>query len=74
MPNEKMRYLKAVKPRESVYADSWSDEEGDRSLRISRDNERLYIEVDQQLGGRLAIGVPIADLPELVRALQHAIH
>ena len=59
--------------RVSIYADDWSDEEGDRALTISRDSERLYIAVYRQLGGRQEIHLPVGDTAAIIAALQRAL-
>jgi hypothetical protein len=73
MPSEKLKQSRPIKRRESVYADDWSDEDGDRSLSISRDPERLYIAVYRQLGGKQEIHLPITDLVGIISALQRTL-
>jgi hypothetical protein len=69
MPSEKLRYLKFRPQRTGVYSRSWSDEQGDRLISVSRDEARVYVRVKEAGRGELEVALSLEDAADLLRAL-----
>ena len=66
MPSEKLKYLETLLQREAVFCRSWSDEEGDRSLAVSRDGGRLFVRIKKEWAGVLEVEISPEDAEELI--------
>jgi len=70
MPSEKLKYLGNVRPRECLFHQSWSDEEGDRSFTISRDGDRLFVRIKKEWGGNQEIELSRLDAEGMLSGLE----
>jgi len=70
MPSEKLKYAARVKKSETLFYNCWSDEEGDRSLRISHSEGELVVQIKKEWGGSLDLKISRSDAQDIIRGLQ----
>lgn len=73
MPSEKLKYLRNIKPRDSVFYRCFERENGEESLNVSRDHDALWVTIKHEFEGRQEISIPIGDVEELIRELQESL-
>jgi hypothetical protein len=73
MASEKMRYIRKMRPREALYGQSWSAEDGESSLRVSRDENRVYVAIAKESFRTLEVDLSRADVADLIRALERVV-
>ncbi len=69
MPSEKLKYLERLPHRDAVYSCCWSDEEGDRSLSVFLEADRLFVRIRKEWGGVLEVEISKEDALEMIEAI-----
>ena len=70
MPSEKMKSLRNVTPRETLFHQQWSGESGDSSLTISRTGDRWWVTIAKEWGGRHEVELSSSDAADMIVCLQ----
>jgi hypothetical protein len=70
--SEKLRYLRQAPNQLTVFARSWSDEQGVRLLDVARNGKRFKLRIKDEFRGEVSVEISSEDAAELARALAKA--